>query len=141
MMKNSGEEEEEFMKEAVAVYLSVNSDVKEDVTSPDELMLLLQHAGRNPSKATLDKYWSKDTDSYTFKQFCSILRQEKKSSKDDLMKAFQTIDTNGDGYITHEELYKVLTKRGERMTKAEVREMIDDADFNNDGKLSYDEFC
>ena len=78
-------------------------------------------------------------DSYSFKQFCAILKQEPKTSKKDLIKAFKKIDINGDGFITHDELYQILTKRGDRMTKAEVRTMIDDADFNGDGKLDYEE--
>jgi len=30
-------------------------------------------------------------------------------------------------------------KQGERMTKSEVQEILDDADINNDGKLDYNE--
>lgn len=32
------------------------------------------------------------------------------TSKQDLLKAFRKIDVNGDGFITHDELFKVLTK-------------------------------
>ena len=32
-------------------------------------------------------------------------------------------------------------QRGERMTKAEVKSMIQDADFNGDGRLDYEEVC
>jgi len=128
-------------EELKSIYLSVLQNIQEEITTPEELLLLLQHAGRNPSKKTLEKYWGPKTDSYTFQQYCSIVKQEKTPNKRDLLKAFKKIDVNNDGFITHDELFKILTKRGERMTKAEVKSMMDDADCNGDGKLDYDEFC
>ena len=49
------------------------------------------------------------TDSITFYQFCEILKDDKPMTKQALIKAFKKIDMNGDGFITHEELQKVLT--------------------------------
>ena len=49
-------------------------------------------------------------DSISFRQFCSIVDQVSQTSKQDLLKAFRKIDVNGDGFITHDELFKVLTK-------------------------------
>jgi hypothetical protein len=61
--------------------------------------------------------------------------------KDDLKKAFQIFDINGDGYISREELREVLTKMGESMTEQEVDEMMEKADKNGDGKIDYDGVC
>ena len=49
-------------------------------------------------------------DSISFQQFCSIVDQVSQTSKQDLLKAFRKTDVNGDGFITHDELFKVLTK-------------------------------
>jgi len=38
------------------------------------------------------------------------MHKEKRTTMADLMKAFKKIDLNGDGFISHDELYKVLTK-------------------------------
>ena len=46
----------------------------------------------------------------SYEQFCVVLRREKKTSMGDLMRAFKMIDRSGDGYITAEELHRVLTK-------------------------------
>ena len=46
----------------------------------------------------------------SFDQFSLVMRREKKASMSDLMRAFRKIDTNGDGYITAEELQRKLTK-------------------------------
>jgi Ca2+-binding EF-hand superfamily protein len=38
-----------------------------------------------------------------------ICKREKATTADDLMKAFRKIDINGDGYISLDELYKIMT--------------------------------
>ena len=38
------------------------------------------------------------------------MRELKPTTNDDLMKAFKKMDLNGDGFITYDELAKVLTK-------------------------------
>lgn len=58
--------------------------------------------------------------------------------KRDLIKAFQVFDLNGDGFISRDELQKVLTKMGEKLTDKEVDEMMKKADKNGDGKIDYD---
>lgn len=130
-----------FMKECRAAYLAVLSSTTEKITSIDELILALQFGGRNPSRKFAEKYWKHNTDSISYNDFCDIMRKEKPLDKDSMLKAFKCIDTNGDGFITHDELFRLLTKQGERMTKSEVQAILDDADVNNDGKLDYNEFA
>lgn len=50
------------------------------------------------------------TDSISYNDFCDIMRKEKPLNKESLLKAFKCIDTNGDGYITYDELFRLLTK-------------------------------
>ncbi|XP_068726920.1 EF-hand calcium-binding domain-containing protein 7-like [Montipora capricornis] len=129
-----------FMKECRAAYLAVLSSTTEKITSVDELILALQCGGRNPSMKVAQKYWKHDTDSISYNDFCDIMRKEKPASKESLLKAFKCIDTSGDGFISYDELFALLTKQGERMTKSEVQAILDNADTNNDGKLDYNEF-
>ena len=49
-------------------------------------------------------------DSISYNDFCDIMRKEKPLEKDSLLKAFKCIDTNRDGFITHDELFRLLTK-------------------------------
>ncbi|XP_065069056.1 EF-hand calcium-binding domain-containing protein 7-like [Rhopilema esculentum] len=135
------EEKASFYENCKSIYLMVFDDIKDEITSPEELTLLLQYAGQNPTKKTVSSIWGGNTDSITFYQFCEILKDDKPMTKQALIKAFRKIDINGDGFITHEELQKVLTMHGERMTKSEVKAMMEDADYNGDGKLDYHEFC
>lgn len=70
---------------------------------------VLQQAGRNPSRATLNKYWTPQTSKLNFDDFCEILKCENKTEETELLRAFKKMDMNGDGYITHSELEKALT--------------------------------
>ncbi|XP_027708634.1 EF-hand calcium-binding domain-containing protein 7 isoform X1 [Vombatus ursinus] len=134
-------EEELFYMNCRAAYLTVFKSSLESIMSRDQLCLVLQKAGRNPSQKTIDKYWTPQTAKLNFDDFCAILKKEKPTSKSELLKAFKKIDVNNDGYILHTDLYKILTKRGEKMTPEEMNAIINLADINVDGKLDYIKFC
>lgn len=131
----------EFYLECKAAYLSIYESVKDEIDSVEDLVQVLQQAGRNPSKKVLAKYWKSDTEHLTFDEFVDICKKEKATTADDLMKAFRKIDINGDGYISLEELYKIMTTKGEKMSRSDVKKMIDEVDENKDGRLDYGEFC
>ena len=60
---------------------------------------------------------------------------------EEILEAFKEYDTNGDGFITTEEMKDVISKSTYVSDKdAEVRKCIEDMDANRDGKISYAEF-
>nr|XP_055068500.1 EF-hand calcium-binding domain-containing protein 7 [Misgurnus anguillicaudatus] len=134
-------EEERFYMTCRAAYLSVLRSSLVNMTSKEQLCTVLQQAGRNPSQKALDKYWPPGTKKLNFDDFCEILKQEKPAESDQLMRIFKKFDINCDGYISHDELSKVLTSMGEKMSPKEVDEIFSLADVNKDGKLDYAEFC
>ncbi|XP_033738974.1 EF-hand calcium-binding domain-containing protein 7-like isoform X7 [Pecten maximus] len=129
----------EFFTDCKAAYVEVVKDVRKDITSKSLLLQALQESGRNPSERVLKKYWNSSTDGISFDDFVDICRKEHVTSDDEMMKAFRKIDTNGDGYLSLDELFKIMTSKGEKMTRQEVREIIDEVDENGDGKLDYKE--
>ncbi|XP_076026273.1 EF-hand calcium-binding domain-containing protein 7 [Genypterus blacodes] len=135
------DDEESFYTHCRAAYLAVFRSSLTNIASKHQLCRVLQQAGRNPSNATLNKYWTPKTSKLNFDDFCEILKQERKTGEDELMRAFRKMDVNGDGFITHSELEKALTTRGEKMTTEEVSAVFSMADINRDGKLDYAEFC
>ena len=50
----------------------------------------------------------------------------------------QIFDKDSDGYITASELRYVMGNLGEKLTDAEVDEMIKEADTDGDGQIDYD---
>ncbi|XP_029474777.1 EF-hand calcium-binding domain-containing protein 7 isoform X2 [Rhinatrema bivittatum] len=139
--KAQSTEEEIFYVACRAAYLTVFRSSLENIASKEQLCLVLQHAGRNPSLKTLNKYWTAKTKGLNFDDFCAILRKENPATKTELLKAFQKIDPGNTGYILHEDLYQILTTRGEKMSQEEVNAIINLTDVNNSGRLDYNKFC
>ena len=57
-----------------AAYLCVKESTAEDLSSVVELEAALQHAGYNPSRTLLDRYWTSDTESLPYQEFHQILQ-------------------------------------------------------------------
>ncbi|KAL1022786.1 hypothetical protein UPYG_G00032320 [Umbra pygmaea] len=136
-----GTDEDNFYMHCRATYLTVFKSSLTNITSKQQLCRVLQQAGRNPSQATLNKHWAPTTTKLNFDDFCEILKNEKPTEEHELLMAFRKLDINGDGYISHNELQKVLTSKGEKLTSEEVDAIFVIADTNKDGKLDYSEFC
>ena len=60
-------------------------------------------------------------------------------SEQELKEAFKVFDKDGSGFISAAELRHVMTNLGEKLTDAEVDEMIREADIDGDGQICYDE--
>uniref|UniRef100_F6PKQ4 EF-hand calcium-binding domain-containing protein 7 n=1 Tax=Xenopus tropicalis TaxID=8364 RepID=F6PKQ4_XENTR len=130
-------EEEIFYLASRAAYLTVFKSSLDNITNKDQLRLVLQQTGRNPSNRVLNKYWTPRTKQLNFDDFCAILKKEKPATKNELLKAFRNIDTYNKGYILHNDLYQVLTTKGEKMSHEEVNSVFRLAEVNSNGKLDY----
>ncbi|XP_066479533.1 EF-hand calcium-binding domain-containing protein 7 isoform X2 [Tiliqua scincoides] len=133
--------EEAFYRSCRAAYLAVFKSSLENIKSKEQLCLVLQQAGRNPSWKTVNKYWTPQTTMLNFDDFCSILKKEEPVKKTELLKAFAKLNTDNDGCILHSELCKILTTHGEKMTLDEVNLIIDLTEVNKNGKFDYYKFC
>ncbi|CAF0811957.1 unnamed protein product [Rotaria sp. Silwood1] len=65
----------------------------------------------------------------------------KKYSRHELLDAFKKFDRDGSGTITCDELQEVFSGMGKQLSKNQLQSMLSSLDVNNDGKLSFDEFC
>ncbi|XP_062280388.1 EF-hand calcium-binding domain-containing protein 7 [Scomber scombrus] len=137
----AADEEEAFYMQCRAAYLAVFRSSLTNIASRQQLCRVLQQAGRNPSNTILNKYWTPRTSKLNFDDFCEILKCEKKTEENELMRTFKKMDVNGDGFITHSELEKALSTRGEKMTTEEMNAIFTLADINEDGKFDYSKFC
>ncbi|XP_055885192.1 EF-hand calcium-binding domain-containing protein 7-like isoform X8 [Biomphalaria glabrata] len=137
--RTAGQPSRDIYLECQAAFLGHYDDLGDKIDSKEDLILLLQQTGRNPTSKSVAKYWTPRTESMTFEDFVDVCSREPVTSEEELLKAFHKIDLNGDGYISLDELYKIMTTKGEKMSKDEVKDIIDEVDENKDGKLDYKE--
>ena len=60
---------------------------------------------------------------------------------DEMREAFRVFDKDGDGYISAAELKVVMMNLGEKLSDAEVDDMLKEADTNGDGRIDYNGKC
>lgn len=116
----------------------------------NELGMLLRAVGENPTQREID-YFIKSCDKnknnlIEFEDFVLLMDIIKRDAtrKEDQMKtlerAFKIFDKNGDGFIEVNELSRVMTELGEKLSEEEVKQMLAVADVDKDGKINYKEF-
>jgi calmodulin len=66
--------------------------------------------------------------------------EDEKSEEDEVLRAFQTFDKNGNKFLDCREFKYILTSLGDKFTDEEVTEIFKEADLDRDGKLFYHEF-
>lgn len=110
-----------------------------------ELGSVLRSLGDNPSDEELRlmmKEADRDGDGFIDLQEFILLNSEcSPSVSEDLRRAFLVFDTDADGKISVEELYRVLNRLGESCTREDCGLMIQGVDKNGDGFVDFKEFC
>lgn len=111
-----------------------------------ELRVAIRALGFEPNKEEIRNMMEEiDKDKsgrIAFNDFLHLMRLKmaEKDSKQDLMKAFSFFDDDQTGHISFDNLKRVAQELGENLTDEELQEMIDEADLDNDGEVSRDEF-
>lgn len=68
-------------------------------------------------------------------------KNERELSEEELMGIFKVFDKDSSGFINASELKEVSSKLGRNMTDEDVKEMIKEADLDQDGKINYEGKC
>ena len=112
-----------------------------------ELAEIMKSLGHGPTEQEVNDMMSEvDVDgngNIDFKEFIGLMARKLRDVDNDeeLMESFKLIDRNGDGKIDASELKFLIITIGESITDDEVAEMIIDADEDQDGLISYEEFA
>ncbi|XP_046330582.2 calmodulin-4-like [Haliotis rufescens] len=78
---------------------------------------------------SLEEFLNKMPNISTGQRNCAHLRQ-----------IFQTVDKNGDGYLTTDELYDVIMSSGRPFRMSMVKGVVEKLDKSGDGRLNFEEF-
>jgi hypothetical protein len=69
------------------------------------------------------------------------LKQNRQELEEFMLKCFNSLDKDGNGYIEATELRAISKELGRELDSAEADECLKDIDINKDNKISYDEFA
>jgi len=111
-----------------------------------ELGYAMRAMGMNPTEQELlDLINEYDTDGsgmIEFPEFCNMMSDKMNAVNDEDMirMAFRVLDKYGTGTISSKNFKHLMTHIGDKLSDAEVEEMIAEADKDGDGTLNYEEF-
>ncbi|KAL4574588.1 hypothetical protein LXL04_021422 [Taraxacum kok-saghyz] len=112
-----------------------------------ELAALFRAVGLKPGNETDDLVAKLDANGNGSIEFEELLNaifpnptDEVFIDHDQLMKAFQLFDKDGDGSITPLELASQMAKMGHPLTYRELNDLMNDIDTDGDGIISFHEF-
>jgi len=122
---------------------------KDGKISKDELRKVFQNMGKQASEEELSN-WMENVDEngdgvIEFKEFlvkCAVIVKELQGNATSFVeRAFKEFDTDGNGYITSQEMESVLTRlSGEKLTQTDITEIMRQVDPDGDGKITLQEF-
>lgn len=99
----------------------------------------MRNLGQNPTEEALRQMINEvDADgsgTIDFPEFLTLMARKMKAqdSEAEIIEAFKVFDKDSSGKISADELRQVMNNLGERLSDAEVEEMIREADTNGDG--------
>ncbi|XP_056168079.1 calmodulin-like protein 8 [Syzygium oleosum] len=111
-----------------------------------ELATAIKSLDQNPTEEELQSMINEvDIDgngTIEFGEFLNLMARKIKETEieEELKEAFKVIDKDQDGYISPDELQRVMINLGEKLTEEELEEMMREADLDGDGRLDYEEF-
>lgn len=136
------EEQKQEIKEAFDLF---DTEGKNEI-SAKELKVALRALGFEPKKDEVKRILEdidKNPDSVLhYDEFHEIMSQKvaDRDPIDEMKKAFMLLCDEGNDRITFKSLRKTAEELGENMTKEELQEMIDEADYDKDGEISEEDF-
>ncbi|KAF9361428.1 hypothetical protein BGX34_007138 [Mortierella sp. NVP85] len=109
---------------------------------------LLRALGQNPTQAQVQALITEADPSgsgiINFDTFLKVLTRpdgfKAAGTKQDFINGFKVFDKEGNGHITVGEMRYVLTNLGEKLTDAEVDELLKGVEVDKSGRVNYTDF-
>ncbi|XBW38193.1 hypothetical protein QEN19_003785 [Hanseniaspora menglaensis] len=139
---NLTEEQIQEFKEAFTLFDKDNNGT----ISKQELSTVMRSLGLSPSEQEVTDLMNEidlnGNNSIEFSEFLTLMSRQLKQddSEMELLEAFKVFDKNGDGYISSAELKHVLTSIGEKLSDAEVDEMLKEV-ADGQGQINIEQFA
>ncbi len=142
MVEQLSEDQIAEFKEAFSLFDKENKGT----IGVEELGTVMRSLGHNLTEAEIsDMINEVDADgngTIDFIEFLCFLARKLKDgeTEDELKEAFAKFDRNHDGFLNAADIKAAMQELGERITDADIEDMLNEADKDGDRQLSYDEF-
>lgn len=116
------------------------------VLLPNDLKLLLTQNGFNPNKKTVyeivAEFDAEEAGGLSFIEFMKAMDTKPylNESKKEIGAIFKKYDRNNKGYLTLDDLQQINNHVKENVDEETLALMLEKADSNNDGKISFEDF-
>ena len=137
----SGVSKEEIIEIKKAFDLFDNDD--DGSINPRELADAYLEMGLNANNKIIYSILGELDRVIDFKEFVALatVRPDFTPSRIELLKVFRIFDIHGQGKISKQDLKKLSEELGEEMSDEELKKMIKKADRDDDGFVTFDDFC
>lgn len=110
--------------------------------------MIIRACGENPTEARINEIVRRSNENdgtVSFEEFLEIIQEmrtkEKRLTASDIESAFKVFDTANSGSIHPDELRKVLTTLGEKLSQEEVDELLLMTETSPDGLINYSDLA
>ncbi|XP_055699701.1 uncharacterized protein LOC129799646 [Phlebotomus papatasi] len=112
------------------------------ITSLDELTVIMRSLGLSPTIQELTGYLKKKNGKMSFADFLEIMHQHStvENLPDEVIEAFKAADPEGKGTISAKQLRHLLQNWGEGLSVREVDNIYREANVSNNGTVRYADF-
>ena len=115
-----------------------------DVSELNDLMISVgQTCTEEELKEMVKAADSDGTGDIDFLEFAVLMahKMTDENKDDTLKKAFSVFDASGDGFISAQEMRKIMFKLGEDLEQEDVEAVMEEVDVDGDGQINYQEFA
>jgi len=137
---------EEQLSDLKEVFSLFDKDSDELIVK-SELGLVMRALGQNPTEIELQEMITKgdvdDDGTISLTEFLAMMAQKMETADNlssEAEEAFRVFDKNCEGSISAVELRHIMTGLGLKLTPEEADEMIREADADQDGRVTYQDF-
>ncbi len=111
-----------------------------------ELGTVMRSLGQNPTETELHdlikQYDRDESGTIDFIEFFDLMYKKMKETEmeQEIFEIFEALDRDGNGVLSGEEIQSVMDLVGVHLTDDQVKELIKQADLDEDGQLNFQEF-
>eukprot|EP01064_Diplonema_japonicum_P031604 TRINITY_DN570_c1_g1_i1.p2 TRINITY_DN570_c1_g1~~TRINITY_DN570_c1_g1_i1.p2 ORF type:complete len:179 (+),score=56.06 TRINITY_DN570_c1_g1_i1:77-538(+) len=103
---------------------------------------IVRSLGRKYTEAEVQEKTASLGDQVKLEEFIEFMKQPYEGpTQQDLLAALQAFDGNETGFLKHSEIVSLLTTLGEKMSEAEVKQLMSEVKTDDQGRVSIEDFA